>query len=167
MKGSELFEFLTTAIVMLPCQMMRFMWRNECESGGKQQVSRDGWWGGKPVDELFLGHSKGNETRFGEEGKWHSRYESWWYACCPWKSSRFKNEKSSIEHFLKNERGNIVYMLPKFHCEVNTVKLVWSQPKRYTKINCKYSIASLRKLIIPTLETVTLENIQNYFRKVW
>lgn len=31
---------------------------------------------------------------------------------------------------------------------------------------CKYNIISLHKQIISTLETVTLENIQNYFRKV-
>ena len=71
----------------------------------------------------------------------------------------FKNEKSFIEHFLMDERGHIVYMLPKFHCEVNTVECVWSQSKRYTKVYCKYSIASLRKLIIPALEIVTLAKL--------
>ena len=30
---------------------------------------------------------------------------------------------------------------------------------------CKYSIVSLRRTIIPDLETVTLENIHNHFRK--
>ena len=79
----------------------------------------------------------------------------------------FKNEKSSIERFLEEEKSHIVYMLPKFHCELNPIERVWSQSKRYTKAYCKYSIVSLRKLIIPALETVTLENIQNYFRKVW
>ena len=78
----------------------------------------------------------------------------------------FKNEKSSIERFLVEEKGHIVYMLPKFHCELNPIERVWSQLKRYTKAYCKYSIVSLRKLIIPALETVTLENIRNYFRKV-
>ena len=78
----------------------------------------------------------------------------------------FKNEKSSIERFLEEEKSHIVYMLPKFHCELNPIERVWSQSKRYTKACCKYSIVSLRKLIIPALETVTLENNQNYFRKV-
>ena len=31
---------------------------------------------------------------------------------------------------------------------------------------CRYSIISLRNLIIPALETVTLENSQNYIKKV-
>ena len=78
----------------------------------------------------------------------------------------FKNEKSLIERFLTEENGHIVYMLPKFHYELNPIEHVWSQSKRYTKAYCKYSIVSLRKMIIPALETVNLENIQNYFRKV-
>ena len=34
----------------------------------------------------------------------------------------FKNEKSSIERFLEEEKGGIVYMLPKFHCEFNPIE---------------------------------------------
>ena len=33
----------------------------------------------------------------------------------------FQNEKSMIEHFLFEEKGHIVYMLPKFHCELNPI----------------------------------------------
>lgn len=31
----------------------------------------------------------------------------------------FKNEKSRIERFLVEGRDHIVYMLPKYHCELN------------------------------------------------
>ena len=74
----------------------------------------------------------------------------------------FMNEKSltMIERYLVEEKCHIVYML-------NPIERMWAQSKRYTKAYCKYSIASLHKLIIPVLETVTIENIQNYFRKVW
>ena len=75
----------------------------------------------------------------------------------------FKNDKSSIEQFLE-EKGCIMYMLLKFHCELNPIERVWAQLKRCTMAYCKYSIVSLQKLIIPVLETVTLENMQNYFR---
>ena len=78
----------------------------------------------------------------------------------------FKSEKSTIERFLMEEKGHIVYMLLKFHCDLNPIEHVWAQSKRYTKAYCKYSIISLRKLIIPAPETVTLENIQNYCRKI-
>ncbi len=57
-------------------------------------------------------------------------------------------------------------MLPKFHCELNPIECVWAQAKRYTKAYCKYSIVSLRNTITPALKSVTVENIQNHFRKV-
>lgn len=51
----------------------------------------------------------------------------------------FLNEKSSIEQYLMEEKGHTVYMLRKFHCELNPIERVWSQSKRYTKAYCKYS----------------------------
>ena len=64
------------------------------------------------------------------------------------------------------EKHHIMYILPKFHCELNPIERVWAQAKRYTKAYCKYSIVSLRNTIIPALETVALESIQKHFRKV-
>ena len=52
----------------------------------------------------------------------------------------FKNEKSTIERFLGEEKGHVVYMLPKFHCELNLIEWVWAQAKRYSKAYCNYSI---------------------------
>lgn len=68
----------------------------------------------------------------------------------------FKSEKTFIEQFLMEEKGHIVYMLPNFHCKLNPIERVWSQSKRYMKASCKYSIVSIRKLVIPALETLTL-----------
>ena len=68
----------------------------------------------------------------------------------------FKNEKS----------WHIVYFLPKYHCELNPIERVWTRSKRYTKAYCNYDIHSLRKNIIPTLESVPLESIQKHFKKV-
>ena len=59
----------------------------------------------------------------------------------------------------------IVYMLPKFHCELNPIERVWAQSKHYSKAYCKYSIVSLRNTIIPALESVPLESIQKHFNK--
>ena len=69
----------------------------------------------------------------------------------------FKNEKSRIECFLVEEKGHIMYMLPKFHCELNPIERVWAQAKRYSKAYCNYSIVSLRNIIHPALDSVTLE----------
>jgi len=77
----------------------------------------------------------------------------------------FKDEKSLIEHYL-TERGHIPVFLPKFHPELNPIERVWAQLKRYTKAHCKYTLPSLRRNIPDAYDSVTLENIQNHFRKV-
>lgn len=59
-----------------------------------------------------------------------------------------------------------MYMLPKFHCELNPIERVWAQAKRYSKAYCNYSIVSLRKTIGPALESVSHDNIKKHFRKV-
>lgn len=50
--------------------------------------------------------------------------------------------------------------------KLNPIERVWAQLKRYTKAHCKYSLPSLRKNIPLAYDTVTLENIQNHFRKI-
>ena len=76
----------------------------------------------------------------------------------------FKNEKSLVQHLLIER--HIPAFLPKFHPEMNPIERVWAQLKRYTKANCKYSIQSLRNNIPNSYDSVSLDNIQNHFRKV-
>ena len=76
----------------------------------------------------------------------------------------FKNEKTKIKHFL-NSKGYCCIFLPKFHCELNPIECCWGQAKRYTRAHCNYTIAGLRKNVPIALESVSVENIQNYFRK--
>ena len=64
------------------------------------------------------------------------------------------------------EKKHIVYMLSKFHCDLNPIERVWAQAKRYSKAYCNYSIRSLCNTIHPPLDSISLENIQNHFRKV-
>ena len=78
----------------------------------------------------------------------------------------FKNEKSTVEHFLTEDRKHITYFLPKYHPELNPIERVWAQAKRYTKAYCKYSLPSLRKNIPLALQSVPLESIQKHFKKV-
>ena len=78
----------------------------------------------------------------------------------------FKFEISHIQRLLTEENGYIVYMVPKYHCELNPIESVWAQAKRYTETYCKYNIQSLRNNIVPALDTVTMENIHNHFRKI-
>ena len=39
----------------------------------------------------------------------------------------FKYEKSRIERYLCEDNNYIMYMLPKYHCELNPIERVWSQ----------------------------------------
>ncbi len=78
----------------------------------------------------------------------------------------FQNEKPRIERFLVEDKGHIMYMLPKFYCELNPIERVWARAKRYSKAYCKYSIKSLRNIIHPAFDSVALESMQKHFRKV-
>jgi transposase len=76
----------------------------------------------------------------------------------------FQNEKPRIISFIK-ANGHRGYFLPKFHPELNPIERNWGQAKRYSKAHCNYSLISLRKVINPSLDFVTLDNMKKYFRK--
>ena len=76
----------------------------------------------------------------------------------------FKNEKTKVEWFLHDRKHACIY-LPKFHCELNPIERVWGLAKRYTRAYCNYSMQGLKKTVPAALASVTLENIQKFFRK--
>ena len=135
--------------------------------GGKQRVMRDGWWNGKPQKMNYaLGVPKGMRVVLEERGVDTHRMNAEQMREVLKSHPDFKNEKSTIERFLVEERGHITYMIPKFHCELNPIERVWAQAKRYARAYCKYSIKSLRNTVAPALDSVTMENVHNHFRKV-
>ena len=77
----------------------------------------------------------------------------------------FREEKTKIEHFLNN-RGHICYLPSKFHCELNPIERCWAQAKRYTHSHTNYTLNGLRKNVPDGLDSVTLENIINHYRKI-
>lgn len=77
----------------------------------------------------------------------------------------FANEKTKLQHLI-NERGHAFQFIPKYHCELNPIERCWSQSKRYTRAYCNYNITGLRRNIPRGLDSVSVENIQNYFRRV-
>ena len=135
--------------------------------GGKQRVMRDGWWGGK-VQKIndSRGVPKGLRMILEERGVNTHKMKAEQMREVLGSHPDFKYEKSRIERLLTEDHGHIVYMLPKFHCELNPIERVWAQAKRYSKAYCKYSIQSLRNTIIPALDSVTFESMQKHFRKV-
>ena len=133
--------------------------------GGKQPRMRDTVWNGRAQRMVFPdGTPKGLDQVLRERGintrkmKLDDMREELA------SHSDFRDEKSQVEHFL-NSRGHGCIMLPKFHCELNPIERCWAQSKRFTRSHAKYNIESLRKNIPAGLDSITLENIQNYFRK--
>ena len=57
-------------------------------------------------------------------------------------------------------------LLPKFHCDINPIERCWAQAKRYEQSHTNYTLAGLRKNVPDGLDSVSLTNICNHFRKV-
>ena len=77
----------------------------------------------------------------------------------------FVNEKTQVEHEV-NRRGLQCFFLPKFHCELNPIERVWGQSKRYCRAYTNFTLAKLREILDPALDSVPVELIRKYFRKV-
>ena len=77
----------------------------------------------------------------------------------------FKYEKTKVEN-LVGSQGYRAIFIPKFYCELNPIEASWGQSKRYTRSHCDYSFPGLEKNINPGLNSVTLDQIRKYFRKM-
>ena len=134
--------------------------------GGKQPHLRDTVWNGRPQRMVFnIGIPKGLIQVLTERGKYHKSMKLEDMRKEISTHPDFMNEMTKLEHFLR-DRGHICIMLPKFHCELNPIERCWGQAKRYTRSFTNYTLPRLRINIPNGLDSVTLENIKNYFRKV-
>ena len=77
----------------------------------------------------------------------------------------FKFQKTRVEELILS-KGHRVMFLPKFHCELNPIECVWCQAKQFTRSHCDYSFLNLEKIIDEALDSVSLELMRKYFRKV-
>ena len=104
--------------------------RMNVNPGGKQRVMRDGWWGGKPQKRNYnLGIPKGMRVVLEERGVNTHTMTAEKMREILGSHPDFANEKSSIELFLGEEKLHIVYMLPKYHPELNPIESVGSSEK--------------------------------------
>ena len=139
--------------------------RMNAKPGGKQALLRDMIWDGKVQRMVFsVGVAKGLIQMLKERGRYRPGMKLDEMRAEISTHPDFKNEKTKIEHFL-NSKGFCCMFLPKFHCELNPIERCWGQAKRYTRAHCNYTIAGLRKNVPQGLESVSVENIRNYFRK--
>ena len=130
--------------------------------GGKQPVMRATIWAGKVQEMTFaLGVPKGMKQVLEERGIRTESLKAEDMRKILSNHEDFRNEKPKV----MEEKGYTALILPKFHPELNPIERVWGQAKRYSKSHCNYSLPSLRKVIDPALDSVTLENIIKFNRK--
>ena len=77
----------------------------------------------------------------------------------------FKYEKTKVESKI-SARGHRCVFIPKYHCEVNPIERVWGHAKQYSRRHCDYTFAGLEKTIGPALDSVSVDLIRKYFRRV-
>ena len=53
-----------------------------------------------------------------------------------------------------------------FHPELNPIERCWGKAKQYARSNCNYTTNGLRETVPIALESVTVDLIRQYFRKV-
>ena len=133
--------------------------------GGKQPKMRDTMWAGKVQKMTFsIGVPKGMKKVLEERGINTDTLNGDQMRVILSNHDDFKNEKPRVIRFLE-EKGHTALFLPKFHPELNPIERVWGQAKRYSKAHCNYSLPSLRKVIHPALDSVSLELMIKYNRK--
>ena len=140
--------------------------RMNAKPGGKQPALRNTIWNGQAQKMVFsIGVPKGQIQILKERHCYVQGMKLEEMRKVISSHTDFADEKTKLEQFLQN-LGHICIMLPKFHCELNPIERCWGQAKRYTRAYTNYTFPALRRNIPPALDSVTTENIQNYFRKV-
>lgn len=134
--------------------------------GGKQPAMRDTKWGGrvqKMVD--AEGVPKGMKAILEERGINTSQMVKDDMRIILSNHEDFKTEKTIVEHYCDQE-GVMAIFLPKFHCELNPIERVWGQAKVYTRMYTNFSFPRLRAIMHPALDSVSMDLIRKYFRRV-
>jgi len=78
----------------------------------------------------------------------------------------FKLQKSQLQEEIE-KRGHVCIFYPKFHCELNFIKMYWGAVKRYTRENCDYTWAGLQRIVPEALDSISLITIRKFARKSW
>ena len=134
--------------------------------GGKQPFMRDTVWDGKPQKMVTSsGDQKGLKSLLAERGVNTTGLKKEDLIKIVEEMRDFKFQKTKVEETILNQ-GHRVMFIPKFHCELNPIERVWCHAKHYTRTHCDYSFPNLEKIIDTALDSVSIELIRKYFRKV-
>jgi len=77
----------------------------------------------------------------------------------------FKFQRIKVEELILS-RGHRVIFIPKFHCEINPIEHVWCSAKQFTRAHCDYTFQGLQATINEALDSVNVDMIKKYFRKI-
>jgi len=140
--------------------------RMNVKPGGKQAVLRDTVWNGR-LQKMVQpdGTSKGMKLVLQERGINVTKMKADDMRSTLQEMHDFKYEKTKLETLL-TEHGYRGFFIPKFHCELNPIERVWAQSKQYTRAHCDYSFKGLEDTIGPALDSVTVDMIRKFFRKM-
>ncbi|KAF7332403.1 DDE family endonuclease [Mycena kentingensis (nom. inval.)] len=75
----------------------------------------------------------------------------------------FKAEKPLLQ-LLIEKRGHICLFLPRFHCELNPIEMVWAEMKRRFRERADGTFPTAKKLVPECLDAVSLDTIRRFFR---
>lgn len=140
--------------------------RLNCKPGGEQPAMRDTVWAGIP-QKLVLDDATPKRAAMvlEERGIRTSMLKLEQLTTILSQHDNFKNEKSSLETMLSG-KGHTAIFLPKFHCELNGIEQVWGHSKHITHVYCNYSIVSLHETAPWSPNSIPVETISNYIKKI-
>ncbi|EIN06656.1 hypothetical protein PUNSTDRAFT_72602 [Punctularia strigosozonata HHB-11173 SS5] len=93
--------------------------------------------------------------------------EDW---CCVYRvlslQEDFANEKPLIRQVLEQE-GQVCMFLPKFHCEMDPIEMVWGYAKYRYRDAADGKFKTAKDLVPHCLDSCDLATIRRFFRKSW
>ena len=132
--------------------------------GGKQPVMRDTIWNGETQQMVqHDGTPKGMKLVLQERGvdvkgmnadKMRQKLNEF---------PDFANQPTILEELVRS-RGHICLYLPKYHCELNPIERNWCHAKKISRQYVNGTIVKLRSVIPTSLEAVTVEMMNKFFR---
>ena len=69
--------------------------------------------------------------------------------------------KSKLEEAI-NAAGHLCIFLPKFHCELNFIEMVWGRAKQHQRAECTFTTVGQEKNIMRWLNSVTVSEMRKY-----
>lgn len=143
---------------------------NAYKEGGAVPKMRPGWFRdrqGNRIEQSLLdkhGEMRPMKSLLEERGLYQPDMDKAAMAAVLAAQPDFIEQRTLVEELLEDLEHGCLF-LPKCHCELNPIELVWSAAKRYCRKHCKYSLKALRATIPEALASVSLDSIRAFFER--